>query len=918
MAPPIDWALKARALLLPTPFASVDPAGEKLREAEVNAWLDSRVATPTSMALDALERARTDAYDAMAVHGLLEGWTPPAGPSKAVHPLSARPLGRPFSPDIANGAWKAFWGRVVGDPHALARIDTLAGYKDLFRAWSKAALDTKDPDFDLTLLPTDAALADCPVWAHRRLASALAGAFGGGGRPALLYLHLGPVQSFIEAARRTHDLWMGSFLLNFLALQAARAVADRLGADALVHPDIATLPLGRKVLFGDDVDATEMLRVSIVNRVLAVVPESHAKDVAEAAMRAIHRTWETMAESVRTAISKGLRGPRKNDWKGFEEQRDGHLDMDAVVVPWPKNRGEAEALFRELSVTAHHPSAPITALRSWPGHLSDRAGFAFGPLFDLTYRVHVAHRATFTGMQTPPAQASAPADDYRPKCTQCGLREQMGPCEPEARDQHGASREFWKEVVASTKGASLQIDEGEGLCVICLTKRFVPKEYFGAEQGDSGLGLSWDDDRALLRFPSTASIASAPFRRLLQEKAPTEALVAWAKKAKQVSELRDFTPPGNQLRGLGPLGRGNTFLSQDGSWLYEASYDPKTAWADLGGDRWPQSDSNYSEFLAGLTEAHRFYGDMRRAVDEARPSPYLAVLHLDGDKWGEWITGRHRNTPKVGEILAANGASLDSPASGEKRAFFPALLGEISRRLAILGQDLHAIADRHLGRVVYAGGDDLLAFVPLWELLPCLRDIRDSFRKPEHLGDRVTISAGVAVAHFRDPLGRALHEAREAEKDAKAAGGDHLSIRLLKRAGAELRVVLPWETSAGSTVAAIQQLVSHRASDGDDQDDPHPLKSPNMVYELREEMRTLGDDAGGIPVDAYLHRLAILLGYKRKSDGYMPKPLPGLLGALGRRKVLDVLLLARFLLREREAPDEETNETAPAKDGGPA
>src|SRR3954467_1825229 len=58
----------------------------------------------------------------------------------------------------------------------------------------------------------------------------------GGGTPVKQHLHLwiGPVQAFVKQARRTRDLWSGSYLLSFLAAPATRGAG---GAEArLVRP----------------------------------------------------------------------------------------------------------------------------------------------------------------------------------------------------------------------------------------------------------------------------------------------------------------------------------------------------------------------------------------------------------------------------------------------------------------------------------------------------------------------------------------------------------------------------------------------------------------------------------------------------------------------------------------------------------
>src|SRR4051794_31578682 len=54
----------------------------------------------------------------------------------------------------------------------------------------------------------------------------------------LLIVTLGPIQDFIAAARRSRDLWFGSWLLSELSKATARALAEECGLEALVFPGI--------------------------------------------------------------------------------------------------------------------------------------------------------------------------------------------------------------------------------------------------------------------------------------------------------------------------------------------------------------------------------------------------------------------------------------------------------------------------------------------------------------------------------------------------------------------------------------------------------------------------------------------------------------------------------------------------------
>src|SRR5581483_4233094 len=96
---------------------------------------------------------------------------------------------------------------------------------------------------------------------------------------AVLIFTFGPIQPFIMDARRASDLFAGSRILVHLA-KAAAEVAQRSGE--LVFP--ATL--------SDDVP----------NKLVAVVPEEQARDIAESMREALLRRWDEIAMSARSAL----------------------------------------------------------------------------------------------------------------------------------------------------------------------------------------------------------------------------------------------------------------------------------------------------------------------------------------------------------------------------------------------------------------------------------------------------------------------------------------------------------------------------------------------------------------------------------------------------------------------------------------
>ncbi|MCC6728995.1 MAG: type III-B CRISPR-associated protein Cas10/Cmr2 [Chthonomonadales bacterium] len=149
-----------------------------------------------------------------------------------------------------------------------------------------------------------------------------------------------------------------------------------------------------------------------------------------------------------------------------------------------------------------------------------------------------------------------------------------------------------------------------------------------------------------------------------------------------------------------------------------------------------------------------------RAVGRAEPCPYLAILQADGDGIGKHID------------------ALTTPR--EHREF--------SERLAAFAQSTDGIVRRHDGHPVYSGGDDVLAFLPVHTALDCAAELARAF---EPTG--CTLSVGVAVAHFHEPLWVSLGFARAAEAEAKRAGGKCLHLALHLRGGEARAARVAWE-----------------------------------------------------------------------------------------------------------------------------
>ncbi len=389
------------------------------------------------------------------------------------------------------------------------------------------------------------------------------------------------------------------------------------------------------------------------------------------------------------------------------------------------------------------------------------------------------------------------------------------------------------------------------------------------------------------QYPNIPAIAAAPFRWWVLSSSKEGVLQKANDLANHIEKIDGHTlqHPGNWLPGLDRFGS-SAWLSLDGQWLYDSAYDPKVAWSNFyhGDPESAENASTYQKLRANLGKPLRDLKKVRKAVD-AEPSAYYAVLMLDGDDMGKWLTGRHQGRPTLGQINSA----LPGALAAVSRPLGPAMQGELSQRVGRLAEALYEIVEaNHLGRIVYSGGDDLLAFLPLATALPCLEAIRKAARSNEYLGDRFTLSAGIAVHHMRNPLREALRHAREAEKNSKKRK-NRFTVRISLRSGGEWDFAMPFELERN--VAVIPALLELLRWQGENEQAEHPLRSLNIAHQLDEEARVLARLDTPAP---FRSRLRKLLGAKFVEGS----PLLAEAGRLTVDETVNVLHFVRFMLRE--------------------
>lgn len=170
-----------------------------------------------------------------------------------------------------------------------------------------------------------------------------------------------------------------------------------------------------------------------------------------------------------------------------------------------------------------------------------------------------------------------------------------------------------------------------------------------------------------------------------------------------------------------------------------------------------------------LPETRDALNDIYKRVGSP-PSPYYAIILLDGDNMGEQIK-----------------RCLDQSNPEESHKAF-------SQKLSCFSE--HVRSSMRAGTLIYSGGDDVMALVPLVNALPMAQQLANDFRK---ITEGSTASAGIAIAHHLYPLYAALEAARQAERDAKRVQDKAaVCVYVLKRSGEQSYLRSSWTSLDGN------------------------------------------------------------------------------------------------------------------------
>jgi CRISPR-associated protein Cmr2 len=378
-----------------------------------------------------------------------------------------------------------------------------------------------------------------------------------------------------------------------------------------------------------------------------------------------------------------------------------------------------------------------------------------------------------------------PQEEPGDKCSITGnLQELSGKIRIHERSDQD---KFWEKV--RNKIGALNLGKSERLSAIALIKRVFPTVTKEA------LGWKFPDDA--VRFPSTASLAAIPWLKEVGEKRK-DAAKAFLETAEQAGIGFMENPGGDWDGDL------KAFYKLEGSVFFESNLKRKGFWEEDGREcKHKEALIEKWEELTGKKKKDESAHNEKK--EKLLPSPYYALLSMDGDSLGKLLD----QTPNKGRISQA--------------------LANFTRRVA-------DIVRCKGGYPIYAGGDDVLALLPLPKALPAVAALRRAYREAfqEQGICKATISAGLVYAHYKAPLQKIIQHAHHLLNDIAKEQGirDSLAVGVWKGSGPVWTWVAPWEC-----VFAEEEKQSHLERVRDEI--KRGMFSSSFFYNVQERLRSL-------------------------------------------------------------------------------
>jgi CRISPR-associated protein Cmr2 len=570
----------------------------------------------------------------------------------------------------------------------------------------------------------------------------------------IVYFHftLGPVQSFVSQARRTRDFWAGSFLLSWLSAVAIKAVQQQEGKILFPKADCHYLDY----LEGKG-KGLPPKQGSIPNRFKAEINniQTFKPDLIT---EAVQQAWKALANDIWCHDI----GTIKNEIGEDKDKQAWDDQIKTTTEIWTR---QIESFWDISWIISHNKedSAVLDQRKNWRTYIT-------------------------------PEEAGV-------KCSIMEGWQELSGIKSPTRKLKEEQTAFWQKIRSREKqGIKSDLRKGEALCAIAFVKRRFSRYFQNFKYTISQKGLKdwqiygWKVPSAV---PSVSYMAAVHYLREMLLYADKALLTDFIEKAHQLTE--GYGEWQTDIKGIEDAKQKQFSSDID---QYQQRYK----------QRFTALDGNVF-FTSMLENANRYEdkSELRKTVLVAlnklnkntknqydnlldKVSPFYAVLMMDGDSLGSKMSvSKNQNAITEGLAYFINGLETKDSKHSHKMG-------------------VAEYVYQHNGFLIYAGGDDVLAILPLEDAIPCAIALRQHYQQCfkialqyagisdfiDKKGDPVvntSISAAIEYVHIKTPLTKILKDAHHLLDDIakEKTGRDSLAIRVWKPGGLQQQWSQPWE-----------------------------------------------------------------------------------------------------------------------------
>ncbi len=650
-------------------------------------------------------------------------------------------------------------------------------------------------------MPADTRIPDHSIWQHCALVSALCSCFhlSPERQASLMVFSITPVQEFINSARKLRDFWTGSGILSWLTFEGIRQVVYRYGADHVLYPSLIGQPMVQRFLarecgltwLNSETIAKPSARVaSLPNKFVFLAPRGEESDAAQQISQGILDAWLELGRETRK-LMEGIIGHEDSYLKDqFERQMGAFWNFQWAACPL-LTQGATDRIKHMLPSSAGERPLQFTEppAKGTSASVMRSEGVLYGP----THALAQAFLAAGKGHRVDRRE-----EEPGIKCALHGDME--------------ALRFTWKD-----NSGDHNPRPGQDPFWSLFKEKWAPSTDFTDTE----------------RLGSIAFVKRLAYR--VAKKAPDHPLAPFFKDAESFPSSTEMA----LTDWLDRISRYGLHKDLEGNWRAKLAQHLHEDLSRAEGENIPTEAP-----LSGPERDHcvRIIRKAKKERDAPKEEDrYYAILVMDGDKMGKLVNGETLastwNTtihPQLVERLSSTtfnataskycAEKLDSP-----RLLAPAIHASISESLGDFSLHLaHRVIDRHRGRLIYAGGDDICAVLPVSTAIPAARELarlynsgflliptseseeprvlRGDWRpEPGRLsvnlgaGKFISISAAISIVHHKKPLRAAMRQAHKLLKRAKNDGGRNcLGIELDKRSGGSRSFLAKWDAHANN------------------------------------------------------------------------------------------------------------------------